>query len=52
MSIARVDGRVQPARSGDPKRVGPYRIIGRLGSGGVGTVHAGLDPADLRVAVK
>lgn len=52
VSIARVDGRVQPARSGDPKRVGPYRIIGRLGSGGVGTVHAGLDPADLRVAVK
>ncbi|MFB7938803.1 serine/threonine protein kinase [Streptomyces sp. NPDC056049] len=52
MSIARVDGRVQPARSGDPKRVGPYRIIGRLGSGGMGTVHAGLDPAGLRVAVK
>ncbi|MFD0296957.1 serine/threonine-protein kinase [Streptomyces sp. NPDC127118] len=52
MSIARVEGRVQPARSGDPKRVGPYRIIGRLGSGGMGTVHAGLDPAGLRVAVK
>lgn len=52
MSIARVEGRVQPAHSGDPKRVGPYRIIGRLGSGGMGTVHAGLDPAGLRVAVK
>ncbi|MGW1818512.1 serine/threonine protein kinase [Streptomyces sp. NPDC002125] len=52
VSIARVDGRVQPARSGDPKQVGPYRIIGRLGSGGMGTVHAGLDPAGLRVAVK
>ncbi|MEU2234982.1 serine/threonine protein kinase [Streptomyces vietnamensis] len=52
VSIARVEGRVQPARSGDPKRVGPYRIIGRLGSGGMGTVHAGLDPAGLRVAVK
>lgn len=52
MSIARSDGRVQPARAGDPKRVGPYRIIGRLGSGGMGTVHAGLDPAGLRVAVK
>ncbi|MGW7459489.1 hypothetical protein [Streptomyces sp. NPDC054797] len=45
-------GRAQPARSGDPKRVGPYRIIGRLGSGGMGTVHAGLDPIGLRVAVK
>lgn len=52
MSIARSGGRVQPARLGDPKRVGPYRIIGRLGSGGMGTVHAGLDPAGLRVAVK
>nr|WP_269475827.1 hypothetical protein [Streptomyces gossypiisoli] len=41
-----------PARPGDPKRVGPYRIIGRLGSGGMGTVHAGLDAAGLRVAVK
>ncbi|MGW7610849.1 serine/threonine protein kinase [Streptomyces sp. NPDC054766] len=52
MIIARVEARVQPARTGDPKRVGPYRIIGRLGSGGMGTVHAGLDPAGLRVAVK
>ncbi|TXS43620.1 hypothetical protein EAO72_10755 [Streptomyces sp. or43] len=25
VSIARVDGRVQPARSGNPKQVGPYR---------------------------
>ncbi|WP_374776839.1 serine/threonine protein kinase [Streptomyces sp. NBC_01310] len=50
--MARSDRRVQPARPGDPKRVGPYRIIGRLGSGGMGTVHAGLDPTGLRVAVK
>ncbi|MFE6938802.1 serine/threonine-protein kinase [Streptomyces chartreusis] len=52
MSPSRSDGRVQPARPGDPKRVGPYRIIGRLGTGGMGVVHAGLDPAGLRVAVK
>ncbi|MER7536941.1 protein kinase [Streptomyces sp. NPDC097704] len=52
MSIARPGGRVQPSRPGDPKRVGPYRIIGRLGSGGMGTVHAGLDRTGLRVAVK
>ncbi|WP_328619786.1 serine/threonine-protein kinase [Streptomyces sp. NBC_00354] len=52
MSLARSGGRVQPARAGDPKRVGTYRIIGRLGAGGMGTVHAGLDPAGLRVAVK
>lgn len=52
MSPSRSDGRVQPARPGDPKRVGPYRIIGRLGTGGMGIVHAGLDSAGLRVAVK
>ncbi|WP_405988043.1 serine/threonine-protein kinase [Streptomyces sp. NBC_00986] len=52
MSIARAETRVQPARSGDPKQVGPYRIVGRLGAGGMGTVHAALDPAGLRVAVK
>ncbi|MFF4748072.1 serine/threonine protein kinase [Streptomyces sp. NPDC001268] len=52
MSSARSGGRVLPARPGDPKRVGPYRIIGRLGSGGMGTVHAGLDATGLRVAVK
>ncbi|MER5699757.1 serine/threonine-protein kinase [Streptomyces mirabilis] len=44
--------RVHPARPGDPARIGPYRIIGRLGSGGMGTVHAALDPQGLRVAVK
>ncbi|MEU5400813.1 protein kinase [Streptomyces sp. NPDC005963] len=52
MSTARSDDRLQPARAGDPTRVGPYRIVGRLGSGGMGTVHAGLDPTGLRVAVK
>ncbi|MEU6061031.1 serine/threonine-protein kinase [Streptomyces sp. NPDC047097] len=46
------DARVRPARPGDPERIGPYRITGRLGSGGMGTVHAGLDPSGLRVAVK
>ncbi|MBT2487176.1 serine/threonine protein kinase [Streptomyces sp. ISL-96] len=52
MSDAGSVGRVQPARPGDPARVGPYRVIGRLGSGGMGTVHAALDPAGQRVAVK
>ena len=51
-SIAGPGGRVQPARPGDPSRIGPYRIIGRLGSGGMGTVHAGLTSDGLRVAVK
>lgn len=44
--------RVQPARPGDPSRIGPYRIVGRLGAGGMGTVHAGLAADGTRVAVK
>ncbi|MGA5037393.1 serine/threonine-protein kinase [Streptomyces capoamus] len=45
-------GRVRPARPGDPSRIGPYRIIGRLGAGGMGTVHAAVTPDGMRVAVK
>ncbi len=52
MSTAGPSGRIQPIRPGDPSRIGPYRIIGRLGSGGMGTVHAGLTADGLRVAVK
>lgn len=52
MSVSGSGGRVLPARPGDPKKVGPFRIIGRLGAGGMGTVHAGLDPQGVRVAVK
>ncbi|MET7286459.1 serine/threonine-protein kinase [Streptomyces sp. NPDC005573] len=52
MNVAGSGGRVQPARPGDPSRVGPYRIVGRLGSGGMGVVHAALTADGVRVAVK
>ncbi|MFF2203949.1 serine/threonine-protein kinase [Streptomyces sp. NPDC058145] len=45
-------GRVRPARPGDPSRIGPYRVIGRLGAGGMGTVHAGVASDGMRVAIK
>ncbi|MGQ5634000.1 MULTISPECIES: serine/threonine-protein kinase [unclassified Streptomyces] len=45
-------GRVRPARPGDPSRIGPYRIVGRLGAGGMGTVYASVAADGMRVAVK
>jgi eukaryotic-like serine/threonine-protein kinase len=45
-------GRVQPARPGDPSRIGPFRIVGRLGAGGMGTVHAAVADDGTRLAVK
>ncbi|GLW05925.1 hypothetical protein Misp01_10550 [Microtetraspora sp. NBRC 13810] len=46
---------VSALRSGDPERVGPYRILGRLGQGGQGVVFLGVragEEAGERVAVK
>jgi eukaryotic-like serine/threonine-protein kinase len=37
---------------GDPERVGPYQIVGRLGAGGMGTVFLGRVGDGPRVAVK
>ncbi|SFO87990.1 serine/threonine protein kinase [Actinomadura madurae] len=39
-------------RPEDPAELGPYRLVGRLGRGGMGTVYLGEDPSGRRVAVK
>ncbi|MFC4049221.1 serine/threonine-protein kinase [Actinomadura syzygii] len=39
-------------RPEDPTELGPYRLVGRLGRGGMGTVYLGTDRAGRRVAVK
>lgn len=43
---------VTPLRDSDPVRVGPHRLLGRLGQGGMGTVFLGVSPDDRAVAVK
>ncbi|TDC62672.1 serine/threonine protein kinase [Actinomadura sp. GC306] len=39
-------------RSGDPDRLGPYALIGRVGEGGQGTVYLGTDEDGRQIAIK
>ncbi|WP_405796666.1 phosphate ABC transporter substrate-binding protein PstS [Streptomyces sp. NBC_01506] len=43
---------VKPLTAGDPRRVGPYRITGRLGTGGMGQVYLASSSGGRQVAVK
>ena len=43
---------VSELRSGEPQTIGPYRLVGRLGAGGMGQVFLGVSPGGRPVAVK
>ncbi|MFE2308174.1 serine/threonine-protein kinase, partial [Streptomyces sp. NPDC059411] len=47
-----IDGGIKPLKAGDPTRIGPYLLLGRLGAGGMGRVFLARSEGGRTVAVK
>lgn len=45
-----MDGQVAAKQPGDPRRLGPYELVGRLGQGGMGVVFLGRERRTGRLA--
>jgi serine/threonine protein kinase len=45
-------GLVAGLQPDDPREIGPYRLLGKLGSGGMGHVFLGMSPGGRPIAVK
>jgi hypothetical protein len=43
---------VDGLEAGDPGHIGPFRLLGRLGEGGMGRVYLGASPGGRKVAIK
>ncbi|MGS2647534.1 protein kinase domain-containing protein [Streptosporangium sp. LJ11] len=43
---------IAPLEAGEPRQLGPFRVVGRVGEGGQGIVYLGINAAGERAAIK